>query len=240
MSKKRKCQKRARESDSSDDDHYSDDDDDRCFRCGRTGHFASSCFAKTFVGGGGDKSNESTNQCFGSIQGYKKKQQKCSRCGRIGHTFSSCFASTSVIGGSRLGKEEEKEEVGVYVLESKDGMYYIGKSSSIETRIQKHKTGEGAQCIKHWKNVKQITPLTSGDVDDLESWERNETLQRMYHHGIGKVRGWMFTTTELSSEQRNTAFKQICEKFDLCRKCGRNNHFAERCYAASQAPWSQE
>jgi hypothetical protein len=41
------------ESDSEDDDDYESDseDDDCCFRCGREGHFASSCYASTHING---------------------------------------------------------------------------------------------------------------------------------------------------------------------------------------------
>jgi hypothetical protein len=71
----------------------------------------------------------------------------------------------------------------------------------------------------------------------MESWERAETLTRMFKHGIRRVRGWLYTTRFLSQSQVESAYQQICEKFDLCRKCGRNDHFIHQCKADCRAPW---
>jgi hypothetical protein len=79
-----------------------------------------------------------------------------------------------------------------------------------------------------------VAPLTQPD-DDTEAWERAETLARMHRAGISKVRGWMFTAPELTEPQRETAFAQVCERFDLCRKCGRGGHFAAACRCQSRA-----
>ncbi len=85
----------------------------------------------------------------------------------------------------------------------------------------------------------QETPtLTLRQGLDLESWERNETLFRMKIHGVDNVRGWMFTSSVLSDDDKDSAFRQICEKFDLCRKCGREGHFADSCYATTRADFT--
>jgi hypothetical protein len=60
----------------------------------------------------------------------------------------------------------------------------------------------------------------------------------MYRRGINSVRGWMFVSKTLSKEQTESAFNQVCERFDLCRKCGRNSHFASACFAKSKAQWA--
>jgi hypothetical protein len=60
----------------------------------------------------------------------------------------------------------------------------------------------------------------------------------MYRRGINSVRGWMFVSKTLSEEQTESAFNQVCERFDLCRKCGRNSHFASACFAKSKAQWA--
>ena len=37
----------------------------------------------------------------------------------------------------------------------------------------------------------------------------------------------------------NPTYQQVCEKFDLCRKCGRHTHFANECRARGVAFWAQ-
>ena len=163
----------------------------------------------------------------------------CFRCGRTGHFANECFARTIVVqpenNNSRpaLGSSSTR---GVYALEDSDGKVYVGKSENIERRIEEHHRGGGTRFINK-NSFRRISLKTPAIQSDLESWERNETLTQMYHRGIDQVRGWMYTTTNLSEDQQQDIFTQICEKFDLCRKCGRKGHFIQQCYARTQAHW---
>ena len=129
---------------------------------------------------------------------------------------------------------------GVYVLQQ-GTKYYVGKSADIAKRIKEHK--RGTTCCRFTARCKRIRPLTSpvmmGEDDDWESWERNETLTRMYEFGIDNVRGWMFSTFCMSAPDQDTAFRQVCEKFDLCRRCGRAAHFASDCTATRRTVWGE-
>ena len=60
---------------------------DRCYKCGKTGHFASKCKSKK----------------------YNKKINKCNRCGRTGHNESHCYAETDV-NGYFIESESSEEE----------------------------------------------------------------------------------------------------------------------------------
>jgi hypothetical protein len=235
-----------------------------CFRCGRYGHFADECFAKTHIG---DKRKSSSgNVCFncGKFGHWaddcyllKAPRVTCFRCGRDGHTSPNCYAR-STVDGSSLGKQPMSDvsggflgqkstaidlnrREGVYVVMGiPSGIFYVGKSNDIECRIDEHKHGEGAYCLAGDSGIVEIPKLiTSGSVADLESWERNETLARMKAHGIERVRGWMFTASVLSLKDKEDAFHQICEKFDLCRKCGHGGHFAEQCASRCKPDWAQ-
>lgn len=131
-----------------------------------------------------------------------------------------------------LGRHRNKPyfiNQGVYVLELNNGKeYYIGKSMNILERIKQHQTGEKGSEFTKGKSIKRLMPLTPY-LEDFESWERAETLKWMYLKGVSGVRGWMYTTGKLNKEQRNHAFEQICEKNDLCRKCGLTGHFVKEC-----------
>jgi predicted GIY-YIG superfamily endonuclease len=88
---------------------------DKCTKCGRSGHFAANCYAKTDVEGNKIEENivyacEYCNKEFDSekecarhelCHKYKgggsvsnKQSNRCFRCGRIGHYASSCYAKT--------------------------------------------------------------------------------------------------------------------------------------------------
>lgn len=123
-------------------------------------------------------------------------------------------------------KTENLVNKGIYVLELQGGKFYIGKSSNILSRIQEHKDGKG--CEFACNVVRRLVPHIEY-TDDFESWERAETLFWMSTQGVDKVRGWMYTTTHLSKEQRKHAFEQICERYDLCRRCGKAGHFISEC-----------
>ncbi len=229
-----------------------------CFRCGRRGHYADECYANTSVG----------NRKFFSKRNYSYDDECdliCFRCGRTGHFADSCYAKTTLNGtplfsgsvsGSSSGtpsfptkmnetpvKRPRKRE-GVYVLQMRgDSLQYVGKSNDIDSRIQDHREGFGALCLPKdviGMDMVEVAPITSGCTNDTESWERNETLTRMKLFGISNVRGWMFTSSMLSEDDKRCAFRQICEKFDLCRRCGRASHFAEKCFATSADVWAND
>ncbi len=130
---------------------------------------------------------------------------------------------------------------GVYVLEKADGSFYVGKSGNIPERIRQHAAGEGASCARGF--VRRVTPITEENEADPEAWERSETLARMHRHGISRVRGWMYTTPSLTEAQRDHAFGQVCERMDLCRRCGMGGHFAAACRrpasVSSRPEWAQ-
>ena len=118
---------------------------------------------------------------------------------------------------------------GVYVLKLSNGAYYVGQSRDISKRIAAHKRGEGAM-VAHDPDAVQVACLTTRPVpEDLESWERNETLELMYIHGIDKARGWVYNYKTLSSEAKAQAYRQICSRKSLCHSCGRPGHYTNQC-----------
>jgi hypothetical protein len=129
----------------------------------------------------------------------------------------------------------------VYVLQLQGNRYYIGKSQNTHSRIAQHKhpSGYGSRWTTKYRIIKEVCPLTPSQ-EDLESWERAETLTRMLEHGIENVRGWMFTTEQLDEYQVEQVCYQVCEKFDLCRQCGGKGHFVSSCRASRPAKWMRD
>jgi hypothetical protein len=159
-------------------------------------------------------------------------------CGRASHfVVGRPTARTArFLLGRPPDKAAETLEGGVYVLQRPDGGFYVGKSCNIQERLRQHREGTGAACAKG--KCRRVPPLTPA-CDDLEAWERSEVLARMYRHGVANVRGWMFTTQELGEAEAEQAFRQVCEKFDLCRRCGRRGHFAADCRAHGRPEWAK-
>lgn len=153
---------------------------------------------------------------------------RCFRCGRTSHFASECFARSTVDGQPLFtyrhasNKQQTTKRSGVYVLQWPDGRIYVGKSQDIDRRISQHADEQGVQ-------PREMPTVTQPIIGDLESWERNETLEQMQRHGVERVRGWMYTSTELSEEQLDSIDSQIAEKYDLCRLCGQSGHFASQC-----------
>ena len=154
----------------------------------------------------------------------------------VGHPSSSSFllsrpplgkGAKAGGGGGGGGGDGWNDGPGVYVLEKPGGEYYVGKSANIGERLRQHASGSGATCARG--SVRRVAPMTPALTWDLEAWERAETLARMRAHGISKVRGWMYTSPVLSDAEREHAFHQVCEKHDLCRRCGAEGHFAAKC-----------
>jgi hypothetical protein len=131
---------------------------------------------------------------------------------------------------------QRNTQAGVYVLiNTQTGIFYVGKSNNVAARIQQHmnEKGPGVLAIEN--------TITSGSANDLESWERNEVLTRMYRYGMDSVRGWRYTRSgNLTTEEKMSARNDIMEKFDLCRRCGHNNHFVDKCFARSPAAWCKD
>jgi ribosomal protein S8E len=137
---------------------------------------------------------------------------------------------------TRSSAQNQGGNAGVYVLRSKEtGVFYVGKSNNIQLRISQHERENRGDILT------RENTLTIGTASDLESWERNEVLTRMYHSGMDSVRGWKYTRRgALTWDEKISARNDIMEKFDLCRRCGHNNHFANKCFARSPALWCKD
>ena len=133
-------------------------------------------------------------------------------------------------------RTHEEDTAGVYVLRNlSTNICYVGKSLNVSNRILQHRYENNADILK------RETLLTNGSVDDLESWERNEVLTQMFTEGMDCVRGWRYTSRgPLTQDVKQSAKADIIEKFDLCRRCGRDSHFSNNCYARRPASWCKD
>jgi len=64
---------------------------DKCYRCGREGHFVSSCYATKHIDGHYISESESESES-------ESDELSCYRCGRTGHFANRCYARRHVDG----------------------------------------------------------------------------------------------------------------------------------------------
>ena len=136
-------------------------------------------------------------------------------------------------------------ESGVYRLEVKGAnfKYYIGKSGDIESRMETHRS-KGANgrrevlCLKAATSFERVGLMFPDGYDDLDDWERKETLLNMYEHGIDNVRGWRFCYRKHPKEHRKEILGNICSMKNSCYTCGRVGHFGYQCTETHYAQWA--
>ena len=137
---------------------------------------------------------------------------------------------------------------GVYVLAAQDGYFdhtpitmhtvleYVGKSNNIDMRLQQHAAGNDGGAVIVRQNPylnKRVPTLTKGE-EFGNAWEYAETLHRMRRFGISHVRGSSFATPTIDFR---AAFRAICDHFDLCYQCGKEDHSTAECAQPAFNRW---
>jgi hypothetical protein len=172
------------------------------------------------------------NRYFGTID-TRKRTSKISSQQPKGKFQRTLQTPQTTLQSARGTAYQDSRQAGVYVLRNtQTNICYVGKSENVESRLLQHRADNNTVVLNLEKTI------TTGSVNDLESWERNEVLTRMYHQGMESVRGWKYTRKgPLTMEEKISVRNDIMEKFDLCRRCGHNNHFITKCFARSSATW---
>ena len=201
----------------------------KCTRCGRKTHYASSCYA--------------TKHIDGSIicEEEEESDDEVEVCDRYGGDYV-CNATINMDGefidseDEEESSDEEEDNRGVYSLELNNGKYYVGKSEDMEPRIGKHENGHGSAWTKLHGVIGEIPTITP-HMEDLESWERCETIAMGLKYGIENVRGHLWTRVTLPRSDIISFETQVCERMDFCRKCGRGCHMIGSCRSSTKAKW---
>jgi len=119
----------------------------------------------------------------------------------------------------------------IYFIKLKEGKYYIGKTKNIERRYDEHITGNGSGWTKRYKPISLIETIKSTSYFDEDKYVK----EYMAKYGIDNVRGGTYSNIVLDKNSLAVLEKEIRHSKNECMRCGRNTHFINDCYAATDS-----
>lgn len=129
----------------------------------------------------------------------------------------------------------------VYVIECVDKHYYVGVTSDLKRRYQKHKLGTGAEFTKRHKPVKLFDSYPIGEmtIDEAEKYENARALEIIQVLGLARVRGGKYFSGNIKSKKLRRDYSLLDDKYKNIsnRMPGR---VRVRKQKKPQDPWSKQ
>jgi predicted GIY-YIG superfamily endonuclease len=134
-------------------------------------------------------------------------------------------------------EESPKKEVlrTIYILKCKEGKYYVGKTSNMETRYELHAAGTACAWTKKYPPIGIIKTYPNLPVSEQRSVpsaaeeEERYTKLMMRDYGIENVRGGAYTMIDLEPSTIEHLKREIWSMDDRCYNCGGNDHYVNKC-----------
>ena len=118
----------------------------------------------------------------------------------------------------------------VYVLRLAGGKWYVGRTNkNVDERFEEHLRGDGCGWTKKYppESLSEI----KNNADDFD--EDKVVKKYMAEYGIDNVRGGSYVTERLGIHQIKFIRREIWMAQGRCLRCGREGHFARKCWAAT-------
>lgn len=123
------------------------------------------------------------------------------------------------------------EKTYIYVLEL-EGLtpcgsrrIYVGKSSNVEYRYEKHSRGEGSEYTRQHSPKHLLEMYDAGSEEDALKMEDTVTEKYILRFGVGVRGGHYLQETDVLS-----VLKKEQHLKNLCYKCGLSGHYSKKCH----------
>jgi hypothetical protein len=127
--------------------------------------------------------------------------------------------------------ETERENI-IYVLECKDGKYYVGKTGDLDRRLQSHTEGCGSFWTKRYPYQKLVEVVRNADKFDEDKY----VLKYMDLYGIDNVRGGSYSQMILNPDLIASINRHLITANNLCYICGNGGHLTRECPLNKKSP----
>ena len=117
--------------------------------------------------------------------------------------------------------------------------YYNGSAANTAARVAQHLAGDGSAVTKQNPHICKRLPLLSSYINaegSRQIRENVEILHRMKKYGIAHCRGGKYADKSINSME---AFKDVCDLFELCKRCGKKGHFTQTCTGERFNRWNE-
>ncbi len=129
-------------------------------------------------------------------------------------------------------KDETERENIIYVLECKDGKYYVGKTGDLDRRLQTHISGSGSFWTKRYPYQKLVEVVRNADKFDEDKY----VLKYMDLYGIDNVRGGSYSQMILNPDLIASINRHLITANNLCYICGNGGHLTRECSLNRKSP----
>jgi cellular nucleic acid-binding protein len=114
----------------------------------------------------------------------------------------------------------------IYILQLRNGKYYVGRTQNLERRFRQHLAGVGGSA---WTHLHSPVAILSQRPALSEHDEENATIDAMRQYGIANVRGSDYCQVKLRPSTLEHLRTRIAGATNACYLCMQTDHFAAAC-----------